>query len=229
MGRDPIGACGNVDPSQSCPPIRPTHQHPRRPPGDEPQDYPPDARTVIVGVDTHTHVHVAVAIDTWGIRLGDRSGAADSDGYQQLITFPDASRIGIKSHRNLRWPTWLRCARISRASDAHDRDGKYCPAFADTITDGGVTPVRLPPRSPNLNPHAERWVRSVKDECHLEADSDRRARVTDRVECITSSTSTARRITSAAENLLPAPRDQALLKRCRGALRRAIDTPTASA
>ena len=40
MGSDPIGACGNVDPSQSCPPIRPTHQHPRRPPGDEPQDYP---------------------------------------------------------------------------------------------------------------------------------------------------------------------------------------------
>ena len=47
----------------------------------------------------------------------------------------------------------------------HDRDGKYCPAFDDTITEGGVTPVRLPPRSPNLNPHAERWVRSVKDEC----------------------------------------------------------------
>ena len=49
----------------------------------------PDARTVIVGVDTHTHVHVAVAIDTWGIRLGDRSGAADSDGYQQLITWAE--------------------------------------------------------------------------------------------------------------------------------------------
>ena len=47
----------------------------------------------------------------------------------------------------------------------HDRDGKYCPAFDDTITDGGVTPVRQPPRSPNLNAHAERWVRSVKDEC----------------------------------------------------------------
>ena len=47
----------------------------------------------------------------------------------------------------------------------HDRDGKYCPAFDDTITDGGVTPVRRPPRSPNLNAHAERWVRSVKDEC----------------------------------------------------------------
>ena len=42
---------------------------------------------MIIGVDTHKHVHVAVAIDTWGIRLGDRSCAADSDGYQQLITW----------------------------------------------------------------------------------------------------------------------------------------------
>ena len=47
----------------------------------------------------------------------------------------------------------------------HDRDGKYCPTFDAALKDGGVTPVRLPPRSPNLNPHAERWVRSVKDEC----------------------------------------------------------------
>ena len=49
----------------------------------------PHARKVIVGVDTHKHVHVAVAIDTWGIRLGDRSCAADSDGYQQLITWAE--------------------------------------------------------------------------------------------------------------------------------------------
>jgi putative transposase len=47
----------------------------------------------------------------------------------------------------------------------HDRDGKYCPAFDETVRDGGVRPGRLPPRSPNLNAHAERWVRSVKDEC----------------------------------------------------------------
>ena len=37
----------------------------------------PDARKVIVGVDTHKHVHVAVAIDTWGIRLGDRFDIPD--------------------------------------------------------------------------------------------------------------------------------------------------------
>ena len=49
----------------------------------------PDARKVIVGVDTHKHVHVAVAIDTWGVRLDDRSCAADADGYQQLITWAE--------------------------------------------------------------------------------------------------------------------------------------------
>ena len=50
---------------------------------------PPDARTVIVGVDTHTHVHVAVAIDSWGIRLRDQAFVADSGGYQALITWAE--------------------------------------------------------------------------------------------------------------------------------------------
>jgi putative transposase len=47
----------------------------------------------------------------------------------------------------------------------HDRDGKYCPAFQLIIDAAGVTRVPLPPRSPNLNAYAERWVRSVKEEC----------------------------------------------------------------
>ena len=49
----------------------------------------PDARKVIVGGDTHKHVHVAVAIDTRGGRLDDRSCAAASDGYHQLITWAE--------------------------------------------------------------------------------------------------------------------------------------------
>jgi transposase InsO family protein len=47
----------------------------------------------------------------------------------------------------------------------HDRDGKYCPAFQQIIEAAGITRVSLPPRSPNLNAYAERWVRSVKEEC----------------------------------------------------------------
>src|SRR5262245_17430954 len=46
----------------------------------------------------------------------------------------------------------------------HDRDGKYCPAFLQIIDTAGVERVPLPPRSPNLNAYAERWVRSVKEE-----------------------------------------------------------------
>jgi putative transposase len=47
----------------------------------------------------------------------------------------------------------------------HDRDGKYCPAFQHIIDAAGVERVVLPPQSPNLNAYAERWVRSVKEEC----------------------------------------------------------------
>jgi crotonobetainyl-CoA:carnitine CoA-transferase CaiB-like acyl-CoA transferase len=46
----------------------------------------------------------------------------------------------------------------------HDRDGKYCPAFQKMIDAAGVKRVPLPPRSPNLNAYAERWVKSVKSE-----------------------------------------------------------------
>jgi transposase InsO family protein len=47
----------------------------------------------------------------------------------------------------------------------HDRDTKFCAAFQQLIDDAGVKRMVLPPRSPNLNAYAERWVRSVKEEC----------------------------------------------------------------
>jgi hypothetical protein len=46
----------------------------------------------------------------------------------------------------------------------HDRDTKFCAACQHIIDDVGIERVVLPPRSPNLNAYAERWVRSVKDE-----------------------------------------------------------------
>ena len=47
----------------------------------------------------------------------------------------------------------------------HDRDTKYTQAFRAIIASGQVEPLLLPARSPNLNAYAERWVRSVKEEC----------------------------------------------------------------
>ncbi len=46
-----------------------------------------------------------------------------------------------------------------------DRDPLYTREFRETLREAGVTPVRLPPRSPDLNAYAERFVRSIKSEC----------------------------------------------------------------
>ena len=46
-----------------------------------------------------------------------------------------------------------------------DRDSKHTAAFRDLLRGSGVEVVRLPPRSPNLNAYAKRFVRSIKDEC----------------------------------------------------------------
>jgi putative transposase len=46
-----------------------------------------------------------------------------------------------------------------------DRDTKYSEQFRRLIHDSGTNVIRLPPMSPNLNAYAERFVRSIKDEC----------------------------------------------------------------
>jgi len=46
-----------------------------------------------------------------------------------------------------------------------DRDAKYSEQFRRLIRDTGTKVIRLPPRSPNLNAYAERFVRSIKEEC----------------------------------------------------------------
>jgi hypothetical protein len=47
----------------------------------------------------------------------------------------------------------------------HDRDTKFCTSFRTELASGGVKTISLPAKSPNLNAFAERWVRSVKQEC----------------------------------------------------------------
>ena len=47
----------------------------------------------------------------------------------------------------------------------HDRDTKFCASFRSALASGGVKTIPLPAKSPNLNAFAQRWVRSVKQEC----------------------------------------------------------------
>ena len=51
----------------------------------------------------------------------------------------------------------------------HDRIiGQYplsTRGIGEILEGGGVQPIRLPPKSPNLNAYAERFVRSIQGEC----------------------------------------------------------------
>jgi transposase InsO family protein len=46
-----------------------------------------------------------------------------------------------------------------------DRDTKFTEDFRTTLDRAGVEPVRCPPRAPRCNAYAERFVRSINEEC----------------------------------------------------------------
>ncbi len=81
------------------------------------------------------------------------------------ITEHAVSDFMVQTARNLTmadtgWLTQVRAKYL-----IHDRDGKFCAAWTNALASGGVETVAIPPRSPNLNAFAERWVRTVKREC----------------------------------------------------------------
>ena len=45
----------------------------------------------------------------------------------------------------------------------HDRDPLFTTEFVSALAEAGTRSVKLPPRSPNLNSYAERFVRSIKE------------------------------------------------------------------
>ena len=47
----------------------------------------------------------------------------------------------------------------------HDRDPLFNKAWSTMLKNGGVKCVATPAKSPNCNPHAERFVRTVREEC----------------------------------------------------------------
>ena len=121
-----------------------------------------------------THMDVLVATDFFTAEVWTTAGLVT---YYVLFFIHLASRkvhvAGMTPHPHERW--MVQIARNVTMEEwgflapgqylIHDRDGKYCPAFQQLIDTAGVTRVPLPPRSPNLHAYAERWVRSVKEEC----------------------------------------------------------------
>jgi putative transposase len=120
-----------------------------------------------------THMDVLVATDFFTAEVWPLSGLVT---YYVLFFLHLGSRqihvAGVTPHPHQTW--MMQVARNITMEEwgvlspgqylIHDRDGKYCPAFQHIIDTAGVTRVPLPPRSPNLNAYAERWVRSVKEE-----------------------------------------------------------------
>lgn len=47
----------------------------------------------------------------------------------------------------------------------HDRDPLFTKSMIEMLASVGIKSVKLPPKSPNLNAYAERFVRSIKHEC----------------------------------------------------------------
>jgi transposase InsO family protein len=121
-----------------------------------------------------THLDVLVATDFFTAEVWTLGGLVT---YYVLFFLHLGSRkihvAGVTPYPNAAW--MMQMARNVTMAEwgflapgqylIHDRDGKYCPAFQQLIDAAGVTRVPLPPRSPNLNAYAERWVRSVKEEC----------------------------------------------------------------
>jgi putative transposase len=76
---------------------------------------------------------------------------------------------GITTHPDQRWmqqmarnATMEGCGFLGSCRYLlHDRDTKYTESFRAIIKAGGVEPLALPTRSPNLNAYSERWVKSV--------------------------------------------------------------------
>ena len=120
------------------------------------------------------HWKVLAASDFFAVEVWSWSGLVT---YYVLFVMELATRrvciAGITKHPDTQW--MLQMARqLTDGIDGIlldmryiilDRDTKYCQAFRDFLKREGIAVIRLPPRSPNLNAHAERWVRGVRDEC----------------------------------------------------------------
>ena len=120
-----------------------------------------------------THWEVLAATDFFTVEVATWHGLVT---YDVLVVMELATRrvqmAGMTPHPTMAFVQ--QCARqltdpidgflLGKRYLLHDRDTKYTQAFDALLKDSGVEPIVLPPRSPNLNAHCERFVRSIREE-----------------------------------------------------------------
>jgi putative transposase len=107
-----------------------------------------------------------------------RSGTASGLTRFIVLFFIDLSTRRVEIGSIASSPNGLWMAQIARnATDAidgffsgkryliHDRDPLYTKDFLNILVDSGIQSIKLPPRSPDLNAYAERFVRTIKEGC----------------------------------------------------------------
>ncbi len=120
-----------------------------------------------------SHKEVLAAVDFFTAEVWTSAGLIT---HYVLVFMRVASRqvcvAGITTSPDSRWMEQM-ARNVSLADTGflqgcryllHDRDAKFSAAFDGILEAVGIEVVRLPPRSPNLNAHCERWMRSVKSE-----------------------------------------------------------------
>jgi putative transposase len=81
--------------------------------------------------------------------------------------------LGITTHRTGAWLAQQARDLLMDLDDPvhqfhhpiRDRDAKFTAAFDAVFTAAVINVVKIPPRAPRANAHAERWVRTVRSEC----------------------------------------------------------------
>jgi transposase InsO family protein len=120
------------------------------------------------------HIAVLAGVDFFTVEVLTWRGLATY--YVLFFLHLETRRVslaGITRHPTETWMDQMARNAIEEGSGylrhhryvLHDRDTKFCASFRAILATGNVKCLALPPRSPNLNAFAERWVRSVKQEC----------------------------------------------------------------
>jgi len=121
-----------------------------------------------------THWAVLASTDLFTVEVMTLGGLVR---YHVLFVMELSTRVveiaGIVPEPNGRWMEQV-ARNLTDAFDGflrhkryliHDRSPVFTTGFAEILKAAGVKTIKLPPRSPNLSPHAERFVRSIKSEC----------------------------------------------------------------